>query len=117
MIDKEAIKTALEALGKTADEVAASLQAKGIKGVQQVCSACPLAQYLQSLWYQVRVGVNIVWSCSAYGDEIADDDEIVDDDEIADDDKMTLTPATEAFRIRFDHGEYPFLRSRELKYP
>ncbi len=105
MIDKEAIKTALEALGKTADEVAASLQAKGIKGVQQVCSACPLTQYLQSLRYQVRVGVNIVWSCSAYDAPLTDDDE------------MTLTPATEAFRIRFDHGEYPFLRSRELKYP
>jgi hypothetical protein len=42
----EGLKEALSALGETADEIAASLQAQGIKGERSDAQCCPVARYL-----------------------------------------------------------------------
>jgi hypothetical protein len=43
----DGLKQALAALGDTADEIAASLQAQGIKGAREDSACCPVARYLE----------------------------------------------------------------------
>jgi hypothetical protein len=46
----DGLKQALAALGDTADEIAASLQAQGIKGAREDNRSCPVARYLEKVF-------------------------------------------------------------------
>ena len=43
------VKEALDALGKNAGEVAATLRRLRITGIPEVCASCPVARYLRSV--------------------------------------------------------------------
>ena len=60
------LEEALMALGRDADQVAATLQAKGIKGKTAYAERCPIAIYLKQNnpnYAYVSVGTDVVTAC------------------------------------------------------
>jgi hypothetical protein len=55
MTPKERLLAKLEGLGSTAEVVAKSLAAAGVKGRRQVAGVCPIATYLSDVFFGVRV--------------------------------------------------------------
>lgn len=95
----EELEKALEELGRTATDVAASLSHKGIRGKKASMGACPLACYLQGLAPDQDVLVGNVRFCfdeeqEGYGAVRR---------------AGTLPRACQMFVDRFDEGGYPEL--------
>lgn len=83
----------LQVLGSTPGEVAASLEARGIKGHKRKACRCPLSNYLKAQGFELPiVGKDTVIT----GDGIKD---LV----------SLLPPACSAFVTAFDDGNYPEL--------
>lgn len=84
----------LYALGKTSDEIARSLQAKGFKGERRSACRCVLARFIQSFGYpEASVGVRI------FLNEIF----------LNETESVGLAPVHQLFIIEFDKGLYPEL--------
>jgi hypothetical protein len=95
-MDADKIPGLLAALGTTADEVAESLRARGIRGKPGDSEGCALARYLRSEGLgDVRVGLNKVYQTFPSGTAVA----------VAD---FWDTPVHE-FRMQFDRHEHPDL--------
>jgi len=91
------LKADLEALGSTEQEVAATLKAKGIRGLRDYSWGCPVANYLKSLGYQVEMVLD---------DHVCAD--IVDGCLFKRFNACT-PPAIKAFILAFDRRDYPEL--------
>lgn len=100
-------RSALRALGRTANEVAANLLALGFRGARADCDDCPLAHYLTAVFPQahtVRVG----------GDEVH---LYVGSGATAVDVIVAHTRGTKAFLARYDNvlvSDYPELERAGL---
>jgi hypothetical protein len=97
-VTKEQITEALAALGSTADEVAATLLAKGCHGVEGQCSACPVAIYLHKCFpgvgFTVTFGSAHIHGGGSFNGR----------------DYHPLSAAARSFISAFDSGLYPELR-------
>ena len=87
------ITESLVALGTTAEEVAASLEARGIKGVLEMPSSCPIARYIRTIinsdeLVQIYAGSTFV---------------------MVQGEKISTPKAVELFVEQFDECKFPFL--------
>ena len=98
------IKEALEVLGGSAKEIAASLRAKGIRGVVGHSCRCPLSIHLSAeVAEQVRVTPDGARTCSYEG--------AVSITSFAD---VSNGSAVSGFVSNFDNRDYPYLISGEV---
>lgn len=92
------IQQALAALGSTAEQVAQTLKAKGIKGVRAKIGSCPVASYLQRECYDD--GITVGLSCAGNDNLVS----VSQQEEIPD--------HVRKFVRDFDDGLYPELERR-----
>jgi hypothetical protein len=95
------VTSALTALGKTPNRVAANLSALGFRGAQADCDDCPLVHYLKAVFpsaHTVRVSQTAVHLVAGFGDDSVDLE-------------VEHTVPTGAFVQRFDNADsdYPDL--------
>ena len=92
---KDRVFTALNALGKTPDDICTFLMRRGITGQRKSICKCPIAKYL-------REETGIVVSVSS---------ESILADDIAETIKMTMPKNVGEFIVRFDRGEFGALNN------
>lgn len=88
----EQIYAALEALGSTADAVAESLRAKGVRGWRAACCLCPLAEFINTL-HPGGLGAGVNRNCFSLAGGLP----------------KGLPRACREFVELMDRGRYPFL--------
>lgn len=99
----DGLRAALDALGTTAEAVAATLEAGGWRGKRDDCETCPTAKYLQAViqgFTQIYVDRSEV-SLWLQANDTDDEPDV----------QVETPPAVNGFIGGFDDGEFPELHA------
>ncbi len=99
----------LTSLGTTADEVADSLRAAGIRGIRSSMCNCPILNAVYQALPDYWPGLVILGSVTKNGRSYR---ATLGDSQICD---PRLTPAIEDFIAKFDSGSYPDLAAGSVR--